>query len=248
MELDDVVYRFCYQLLGDEPGFYIEVGAHDGHTQSNTARLERRLGWRGILIEPSIQYEKLVASRSNENVFIRAALVEDEAVTEISGLFHGTLGGTGDPDLMDFFRKSPKPLSAAERFRVAYRQIRRRLKGRNLSNPGKELVSVAALTLSQVVRRSGPSQIDFFSLDVEGMELQALEGFDFSVRPRAILVETRARDALKISLLLTKQGYMMTRVFGSLNPDDLKEPGLSCLNLLWVLAEDEAALEATRDL
>jgi hypothetical protein len=33
-------------------GFFVEVGGNDGISQSNTAYLERYLGWRGLLIEP----------------------------------------------------------------------------------------------------------------------------------------------------------------------------------------------------
>ena len=36
-----------------ENGFYIELGAFDGITQSNTYFFELNRGWKGILIEPS---------------------------------------------------------------------------------------------------------------------------------------------------------------------------------------------------
>ncbi len=32
-------------------GFFIEVGALDGETRSNTLILERKFGWNGVLIE-----------------------------------------------------------------------------------------------------------------------------------------------------------------------------------------------------
>jgi FkbM family methyltransferase len=35
-----------------EPGVFLEIGAKDGYSQSNTYHLERQQGWRGILIEP----------------------------------------------------------------------------------------------------------------------------------------------------------------------------------------------------
>lgn len=248
LKLDDFAYGFCSQLLGTDPGFFIEAGAHDGYTQSNTVRLERELGWRGLLVESSAQYDKLVSSRSGENLFFRAALVEDKAITEIQGLFHGSLAGTADPELIEFFTKSASSIRVRERARRIYRQARRRVRGQNLQNPDKKLVSVPALTLSEIVRRSAPSRIDFFSLDVEGMEMQALRGFDFHVRPRSILVETRARDALEMALLLGGQGYIMARVFGTREDNDFSQPGLAFLNLLWVLAEDARAIDAAGSL
>lgn len=33
-------------------GIFVEVGANDGQTQSNTAYFARHRGWRGLLIEP----------------------------------------------------------------------------------------------------------------------------------------------------------------------------------------------------
>jgi FkbM family methyltransferase len=47
-------------------GFFIELGANDGLTQSNTAFFEKKLGWTGILIEPSeIAYNKCKINRPN---------------------------------------------------------------------------------------------------------------------------------------------------------------------------------------
>jgi len=36
-------------------GFFVELGANDGLSQSNTFFLEKKLGWTGILVDPSIQ-------------------------------------------------------------------------------------------------------------------------------------------------------------------------------------------------
>lgn len=41
------------EIMNYENGVFIEVGAHDGETQSNTKLLEEFYGWTGILIEPS---------------------------------------------------------------------------------------------------------------------------------------------------------------------------------------------------
>jgi len=41
------------KYLNFRDGFFVELGANDGLSQSNTFYLEKKLGWRGILIEPS---------------------------------------------------------------------------------------------------------------------------------------------------------------------------------------------------
>ena len=43
------------KYLNCRDGFFVELGANDGLSQSNTFYLEKKLGWRGILIEPSIK-------------------------------------------------------------------------------------------------------------------------------------------------------------------------------------------------
>ena len=37
--------------LFQRDGFFVECGAFDGETRSNTLNLERDLGWTGVLIE-----------------------------------------------------------------------------------------------------------------------------------------------------------------------------------------------------
>ena len=41
------------QYLNFDNGFYIDIGAYDGITQSNTFFYEKYKNWRGVLIEPS---------------------------------------------------------------------------------------------------------------------------------------------------------------------------------------------------
>lgn len=53
-----------------ENGVFIEVGAFDGVTYSNTKLFEEFFGWRGILIEPSeVLFSKLCINRPNSKCF-----------------------------------------------------------------------------------------------------------------------------------------------------------------------------------
>lgn len=50
-------------------GFFIECGAYDGETRSNTLNLERYYGWTGILIEADpINFAKM--SLKNRNAYL----------------------------------------------------------------------------------------------------------------------------------------------------------------------------------
>ena len=66
------------KYLNFENGFFIEVGAHDGIFQSNTLNLEESLGWKGILIEPSLNaYLECIKNRP-KSICINLALTSFE--------------------------------------------------------------------------------------------------------------------------------------------------------------------------
>ena len=57
--------KLALEILGNEPNYFVEFGADDGITNSNTYTLEKYYGWSGILAEPSIySHEKLFNNRS----------------------------------------------------------------------------------------------------------------------------------------------------------------------------------------
>lgn len=80
------------KYLNFKDGFYIEAGANDGITQSNTKYFEETLNWTGLLVEPSqAAYEKLILNRPN-NFHRKACLVaNDFTQTSIRGDFDGSL-------------------------------------------------------------------------------------------------------------------------------------------------------------
>ena len=50
-----------------EIGFFVEVGAHDGYSYSNTWHLANK-GWRGLYVEPSPQFATLCREMHKENM------------------------------------------------------------------------------------------------------------------------------------------------------------------------------------
>lgn len=71
-------------------GFFIEAGANDGISQSNTKIFEEFFGWRGLLVEPSISaYQKCLVNRPN-SIVVNAALSSEDRL-EVSGDFDGHL-------------------------------------------------------------------------------------------------------------------------------------------------------------
>jgi FkbM family methyltransferase len=75
--------------------------------------------------------------------------------------------------------------------KIAYDRSSRGLMSKIGSNGEGELVEVAGRTLTDVLDEGKATKIDFFSLDVEGFELEVLKGLDFlKYKPTFILVET----------------------------------------------------------
>lgn len=81
-----------HNLLNYDNGVFIEVGAHDGITQSNTKLLEESYGWTGILIEASdVLYQTLCVNRPNSKCFKCALGSFEEDNTFVYGDFGGSL-------------------------------------------------------------------------------------------------------------------------------------------------------------
>lgn len=76
-------------------------------------------------------------------------------------------------------------------------------------------IEVPVRTLDEVLVEAGaPSPIDFLSIDVEGHEIEALEGFDFARwRPRLVLIEDLAMN-LRLHRSLVSRGYKWMRRTG----------------------------------
>ncbi len=154
-------------------GFFIEVGANNGFSESNTYYLERFRNWKGVLIEPIPHlYQECVKERPNSQVFNCALVSPDYPEPEIEMMYGHLMSlvkGAFDDDDIE-----------AERVAIA---------GRKLGfTPYK--IKVPARTLTSILDEANTPKIDFFSLDVEGFELNALQGLDFDkYLPEYMLIE-----------------------------------------------------------
>jgi FkbM family methyltransferase len=166
-------------------GIFVEAGANDGETQSNTAYFARHRGWRGLLVEPIPELAGRCRVARPESVVENCALVVTEAdgrsvPMTYCGLMSVVDGGWSDLE--------------AERAHVEA--------GRRVQSLTPYRVDVPGRSLSALLDKHKMTRIDLLSLDVEGFERQALEGLDFRRhRPRFILVEARFRQEIENLLL-----------------------------------------------
>jgi len=171
-----------------EHGFFVEAGALDGMFMTNTKILEE-LGWNGLLIEPSHKAAELC--RKN-----RTALVEECALVSRS-YDKPTVYG-------DFVFDGEYGIGA-------WSSIGHHAYGRRTAEEFQSFTTeVRALTLEQVLDNHSIEHIDVLSLDVEGYELQVLEGIDFEkVTISFILIEINERDYSldEVDYLLESVGF-----------------------------------------
>ena len=189
------------QYVNYDNGFFVELGANDGVSQSNSLYFEIKRNWRGILIEPSPHNFLLCKEqRSEENsIFCNACVSFDykDKYVDIKYVNLMSISENLDLDLED----KDAHIQSGEKFLSA----------------NEEVFSFGAVaeTLNSILKKSNaPKEIDFLSLDVEGAELEVLKGVDFDeFLFKFILIEVR--DLKRMEVFLNQRGYMLEKQFSS---------------------------------
>jgi FkbM family methyltransferase len=82
---------------------------------------------------------------------------------------------------------------------------------------GTKQIEVEVSTLDRIIAKSPPNQIDFLSIDTEGMELQVLSGLDLKKhRPTLVVLEDHMDD-LDLFFYMRRQGYTLCKRTGPNN-------------------------------
>lgn len=166
-------------------GYFVEFGAYDGTSHSNTKLLEDRFGWTGLLVEPNPDMaDALIDSRS--------VSVDRRCVWDVTGETVDLLL-SDDPELATVVAHAVPDLHTTARQATAVRTV-----------------SVPTVSLNDLLDEyHAPDAIDFMSVDTEGTELRILRAFDFARRkPRLVAVEhNRRAGEHELDLLMQANGY-----------------------------------------
>jgi FkbM family methyltransferase len=178
-----------YMTGGKRAGYFVEFGACDGVSISNTLLLERSFGWKGILAEPNPFWHNALARN-------RSAEVDHRCVYSCSGETLAMQCVTSEPELSRIDRIVPNDVHEKEGHRLE-----------------SKVVSVPTVSLLDLLdSHSAPFRIDYMSVDTEGSELEILQAFDFTRYDIGLLTvehagETEKRDAIRT--LMADAGYSL---------------------------------------
>jgi FkbM family methyltransferase len=175
-----VFLNFINQKRDD--GRYLELGALDGVTYSNTKFFQDHLGFKGVLIEPlPSAYEALAQNRSTDYTYNVAISSSKEPVSFVGNWATAGMTSSMAPSFKDAHH------STAPEYRVNSRP------------------------LGEVLKGSGITYVDFFCLDVEGGELEVLKTMDWSIPTYVMCIELDGHNEEKDEAcreILRKNGFI----------------------------------------
>jgi FkbM family methyltransferase len=173
-----------WETKSKRQGFFVEFGATDGKTSSNTYLLEEQFGWGGILAEPNPTWHEELAKNRN-------ALISHDCVYTETG------------QTLEFLKTDAADLATIKGFgNDEFSEERKK----------SETISVNTISLYDLLDYNGaPEVIDYLSIDTEGSEYGILNAFfqkNNKYDVKCITVEHNFTMRDKLHELLTTNGYV----------------------------------------
>lgn len=167
------------KYLGYEDGYFVELGANDGISQSNTLYFESEKNWHGVLIEPLLnKYFECLANRSAVSKVYCNACVPFTYTKPYVEMIYVNLMSIA-PEIAHEIKDAMSHAEIGERFLPEKHR--------------KTKYFAVASTLNCILDlANAPTLMDLLSIDVEGSEISVLNGLDHKkYRFKYICCETR---------------------------------------------------------
>ena len=186
---------------GKEFGKFLDIGANDGITLSNTYNLASLYSWTGLLVEASPKaYERLLNTYKwidRDLDFQNVAIGKEDGYLDFYE--SGELLNKGDIALVSSGVKSELD------------------RWKSLNMPF-EKISVPMTSVETMLARSRHTHFDLLSLDIEGMELEVLPQIDFkALGIQVAVIEFNGKDLIKYNEIMFPQGFKLVHT----NPENL---------------------------
>lgn len=179
-------------------GTFVDIGAHDGETFSNSYFFEKERNWKGICVEPIPEiFEKLDQTR---NCIKINGCISDKIGTEkflrIRGEFVDTEMLSGLVEDYD-----SRHLERIDREIKEY-------------GGSKEEIEVTCYDINKVLTDNQINQVDFFTIDTEGNELKILKTINFDQFDFDIFIVENNYETDEINELMTSNGFKRIKRIG----------------------------------
>jgi len=179
-----------------ESGFFLDIGAHDGITYSNTCFFEKNRNWKGICIEPL------------PNVFQK--LKENRNCLLING-------GLGEENKIEKFLKIEGYSEMLSGLSKNYNEEHLKRIEKELKEHGgnKTEIEIQCYNINTLLKETNINSIDYCSIDVEGSEFEIIKTFDFNnIDVKVFSIENNYNDS-KIRNFLKEKGYELFTILGA---------------------------------
>ncbi|EMR03692.1 FkbM family methyltransferase [Cesiribacter andamanensis] len=183
---DQYIYQKFFK--GQESGFFIEIGANDGITYSNTYFFEKECGWNGLCIEPHPSaYAKLEQNRN--------CLTMNICVSNKVGI-NEFLKIEGYAEMLSGLN---------EKYDDAH--IERINNSIQIHGGKKDIIEIPCKRLDQILDENNISKVDFCSIDTEGGELEIIESADLHYRDINVFTIENNYFGDDLKKMMAKYGY-----------------------------------------
>lgn len=176
-------------------GFFVDVGAHDGESGSNSLFFEEHLGWKGICIEPIPKiFDKLRLRR--KCFVVNGCAYDTDGTVEFNRI-------DGHAEMLSGVKQDYRP------------EHRQRIE-RELNHYGgcQKTLTSDSYRLETLFDAYDIKHVDYLSIDTEGTEMNVLKGINFDkVNIDVIEAEVNyPQDQQLIDQFLTAKGYRFLTV------------------------------------
>jgi FkbM family methyltransferase len=156
---DHYVYEHIFK--GKTDGVFVDIGAHDGTTFSNTRFFEETMNWTGICVEPLPEiFDKLKESRNC--ICINGCIFADKKTVPFLKI-------SGYAEMLSGIIENYDPMHLA------------RIQSEIAAYGGKsEVIEIKCFGLTELLSENNITHVDFLSIDTEGGEFAILKSIDYS--------------------------------------------------------------------
>lgn len=183
--------KFIDEYLNNKVnGVFIDIGAHDGQSCSNSLFFEKYRNWSGICIEPGIEeFKKLNETRKSININACVSDYDGESIfTYIEG-YANMLSGLSES------------YNPSHEMRIS-NEVRHY--GGKVNN-----IKIEVFKLQTILEKYGIYEIDFCSIDTEGSEFNIVKSIDFNKTNIKIFTIENNYQTTEIQNYLENNGYYL---------------------------------------